>query len=75
MTTPRILRCPEVLLRTGLGKSTLYRRVAQGQFPKPIPLGSAHSVGWVAEEVDRWIDAQIRAARPEPDTGALPPAA
>jgi prophage regulatory protein len=65
MTPPRIYRRPEVQSRTGLPTSTLYRRVAEGSFPKPIPLGSPRSVGWIAEEVDAWIDAQIRAARPE----------
>jgi prophage regulatory protein len=65
MTAPRIYRCPEVLVRTGLGKSTLYRRMSEGRFPRPVPLGSDRVVGWVAEEVDAWIDAQIRAARPE----------
>ena len=54
----RILRLPEVLDRTGLKKSTLYRRMAAGEFPQQAKLGGANSraVGWLAEEVHAWID-------------------
>jgi predicted DNA-binding transcriptional regulator AlpA len=39
----RFLRMPEVLSRTGLGRTTLYRRIENGTFPRPIPLGSNES--------------------------------
>jgi prophage regulatory protein len=60
----QMLRIREVSARTGLGRSTIYLRIAQGQFPRPVPLGSPHVVGWLASEVDQWIAAQIAAARP-----------
>ncbi len=59
----QILRVRDVMVRTGLARSTIYLRVKQNQFPKPVPLGSSHVVGWPASEVDAWIEAQIRAAR------------
>ena len=34
----RLLRRQEVELRTGLGTSTIYRRMAQGTFPRPSSL-------------------------------------
>lgn len=58
-TTPaQMLRLPEVMSRTGLGRSTIWNRVAQGSFPKQVKLG-ARSSAWVASEVDRWISAKI----------------
>lgn len=35
-----ILRIAEVLRRTGLSRSALWRRIAVGQFPRPIKLGA-----------------------------------
>ena len=54
----RILRLTEVEAITGLKKSTLYRRMTAGEFPQQAKLGgpSSRAVGWLAEEVDAWID-------------------
>jgi prophage regulatory protein len=61
-----LLRRSEVESRTGLPTSTLYRLIAEKRFPSPIPLaGSPRMVAWDSMEVDAWVDAQIRAARPE----------
>ena len=59
---PRILRLPEVRARTGLSRSTLYLRMAEGRFPKPIALGE-RAVGWIEAEVDAWLHRQIEASR------------
>jgi prophage regulatory protein len=58
----RILRLPTVLDRTGLSRSTVYQRVAEGRFPKSVSLG-ARAVGWVEAEVDEWIARQIERSR------------
>ncbi|MBX9829547.1 MAG: AlpA family transcriptional regulator [Xanthobacteraceae bacterium] len=50
----RLLRLPEVLHRTGLSRSTVYRRMELGQFPKPYPLGG-RIVAWAESEIDGWI--------------------
>ncbi|MGC2222145.1 MAG: AlpA family phage regulatory protein, partial [Methylocella sp.] len=34
-----ILRLPAVKTRTGLSRSTIYLRVSQGTFPRPVSLG------------------------------------
>ena len=52
-----ILRLPAVKASTGLSRSTLYLRIAQGVFPKPVSLG-ARAVGWPDNEV-----AALNAAR------------
>lgn len=59
----RILRFRQVAALVGLGKSSIYRKVQEGTFPKPIKLGSARASGWVSTEVYDWIDDQIRRSR------------
>ena len=59
---PRILRLPGVRARTGLSRSTIYLRISQGRFPKPISLGE-RAVGWVESEVNEWLNRQIEASR------------
>ena len=58
----RVLRLPRVQARTGLSRSSIYMRVANGSFPQPIRLG-ARAVGWIESEVDAWIREQIAASR------------
>ena len=62
-----ILRLPAVKARTGLSRSTIYLRISESRFPKPISLGDgdrARAVGWIEEEVNDWLNQQIEASRP-----------
>ena len=52
-----ILRLPAVKSESGYSRSTIYLRMAQGLWPKPVALG-ARAVGWPAHEV-----AALNAAR------------
>ena len=61
----KILRLPDVKARTGLSRSTIYLRLAEGSFPRPVSLG-ARSIGFVEAEIDAWVDERIRA---RPDMG------
>lgn len=54
----RIIRLKEVIDSTGLARSTIYKYVAEGTFPKPVSLGD-RCVGWVDSEVHDWILARI----------------
>lgn len=45
-----ILRLPVVKAETGASRSTIYLRIQQGLWPKPVKLGP-RSVGWPAHEV------------------------
>ena len=60
--THTILRLPAVKTRTGLSRSTIYLRVSQGTFPKPVNLG-VRAVGWVEAEIQEWLQMQIEASR------------
>jgi len=59
---PAILRRPQVEQRTGLSRSTLYQYMKDGDFPKPVLLGS-RAVGWVESDISDWIAARVKAAR------------
>ena len=52
-----ILRMPDVKIESGLSRSTIYLRVSQGLWTKPVSLG-ARAVGWPSDEV-----AALNAAR------------
>lgn len=54
----RLIRLKEVQNRVGLGRSTIYRWMAEGNFPKPVRLGG-HAVAWVLEDIDRWVSQRI----------------
>lgn len=58
---PRVLRLAAVKAKVGLGSSAIYKKIQDGEFPKPIPLG-LRTRGWLEHEVDSWI-AQRRAER------------
>ena len=53
-TPDRILRLKAVLDRTGLSRSTLYRKVEDGTFPGQVQI-AARCVGWRESAVIEWI--------------------
>lgn len=53
-TSDRILRLNAVLDRTGLSRSTLYRKVEKGTFPRQIKL-STRCAGWRESAVSDWM--------------------
>lgn len=54
----RIIRLKEVIDSTGLARSTIYKYIGEGTFPRPVSLGD-RCVGWVESEVHDWILARI----------------
>lgn len=50
----RIIRMKTVVMRTGLSRATIYRRIAEGAFPRQLRIG-IQSTGWYESEIDRWI--------------------
>lgn len=50
----RILRINAVLDRTGLSRATLYRKIADGSFPKQIKL-STRCAGWRESAINAWL--------------------
>lgn len=50
----RIIRMKTVLARTGLSRSTIYRKIADGSFPAQLKI-SINGSGWRESDIDRWV--------------------
>lgn len=59
---PSLITAKEALKRVQRSKSWLYKRLADGEFPKPVRVG-ARAISFVESEVTDWINAQIDATR------------
>jgi prophage regulatory protein len=53
-TPDRMLRLNSVLDRTGLSRSTLYRKVEEGTFPAQVKI-AARCVGWRESAIAAWL--------------------
>jgi prophage regulatory protein len=54
----RILRLPQVLDITGLGKTKIYQLQSEGNFPMRVPI-TDYSVGWIEQEVLDWLAKRV----------------
>lgn len=54
----KILRLKAVIETTGLAKSTIYKKIAESEFPSQISLGGK-AVGWLASDIQKWIEKRI----------------
>lgn len=65
----RILRRRDLEALLRLSRTTIYDRINphspryDAAFPKPIRLGGGVAVGWLAHEVEAWVQGQIDASR------------
>jgi len=64
----RFIRLSEVLNRTGYGRTSIYRKMEEGSFPKSVKLGGplkdpnlfdCRAIAWIEDEVDQWIESRI----------------
>lgn len=63
----RFIRLPEVIHMTGMGRSTLLKRVVEQAFPAGQKIsGEGRMTVWRLSEVQAWIQAEIEAAESEP---------
>jgi prophage regulatory protein len=61
-TPKQLVKRKKVEELTSLSKSSLYRLMSDGIFPKPIRLGSK-SVAWLKSDVEAWIGDRISASK------------
>lgn len=57
----RFLRIKDVIATIGLSRTSIYRMIGAGEFPKPVQL-TARSVGWWEADVSKWLDERLEAA-------------
>ncbi len=65
----RILRLPAVKSESGHSRSTIYLRISQGLWTKPVSLGG-RTVGWPASEISSLLAARI-AGKPDDEIRML----
>lgn len=53
-----LIRLNSVLNKTGLSRSTIYRLMSKGNFPKQVKL-SERAMAWSSEAIDAWIDEKL----------------
>lgn len=56
----RLLRIKDVEAETSLSRATIYRRIAEGEFPAPIRL-TTQRVAWSQTAIERWKSEQLAA--------------
>lgn len=54
----KLIKLKAVMDCTGLARSTVYKFIAEGRFPKPVKLG-VRMVAWVESEIQQWIQDKI----------------
>jgi prophage regulatory protein len=60
--TKKLLRRNEVEKVTGLKRSSIYSKIKEGDFPKPIKLGM-RAVAWLEADVMQWIESKVTESR------------
>ena len=63
-TNDKLLRIDDVREKTTLAKSTIWLKMAQGQFPKPFKLSPAINV-WRESEINEWVESQFKKSKLE----------
>jgi prophage regulatory protein len=68
-----VLRIRAVIAKTGLSRSSLYKKVSEKTFPTPVALGrGARAVGWIESQVDHWLEnLTVKTRTDEPTDGAI----
>jgi prophage regulatory protein len=56
----RFVSLAEVVDRVSFSKTHIYRKIAAGTFPRPVPLGP-NKVAFLESEVDRWMAERLEA--------------
>lgn len=42
------------MTKTALSRSSIYRKMSEGSFPKPVPIGE-RAVAWIDSDVEEWM--------------------
>lgn len=54
-----MLRLKEVINKTGLSRSSVYKYISEDKFPQPVHLGE-RTVAWVESEIEDWLKEKIK---------------
>ena len=54
----KFIRLPVVIERTGYRRTSIYEKIADGTFPRPVQLGP-RAVAWLSSEIDNWMQERV----------------
>jgi len=60
--TRQFLRLKQVKQIVGLGRTCIYQKIKDGEFPPPIPIG-IRAVAWLSTDLEEWVSARVDASR------------
>jgi prophage regulatory protein len=55
----KLISIKETCQLTSLSRTSLWKHVRDGHFPKPIPLGNGIRKAFLESEVEQWIAARV----------------
>jgi prophage regulatory protein len=55
----RLINIVEVMVKTDMGKTSIYNEIREGKFPRPVKRGIKSS--WVEGEIDTYIENLVKA--------------
>ena len=59
---PKLIRLPEVMNRSGFGKTWIYELIKAGCFPAQLKTG-VRAIAFIESESDAWVERAIQASR------------
>ena len=66
MASTQIFRLPQVMQKTGMGRSSIFAAIKRGEFPAQVKLTkTGRASGWVASEIESYLEQRIAASRAE----------
>lgn len=63
-TLQHLLRLDDVKKTTGLGRSAIYQKILDDEFPAPVRLG-LRAVAWREDDIAAWCEARPSARQPK----------
>lgn len=60
MSTDRVMRLPEVVQRTSLERTTIYRLMAKGIFPAQKKIPGVRAAAWSAADIEAYLEKRAK---------------
>lgn len=61
-----LIRRPTVMRLTSMSRTSIYRRVADGTFPRPVTIPGTEMVAWYVGDIRRWLASAGKRSGNEP---------
>ena len=59
----KLLRLPAIMEMTGISRSSVYRRVQENKFSKPVHVAVPKMTVWPSDVIEQWVQDQLSEGR------------